>query len=835
MHRKLVLTGLVALLLAGPAAFAQMSDDAVISYIAGAAASGKTEAQIGSDLLAKGVPASQLKRLFAEYKSGKTGGQMTTQTTVRLDSRKNTRTRNGSEVDVFSKYVSSEDDDNAAKRKSFYGMEDEPDTLETESGKPLGADKKALKKKPVEKIYGHDVFRNPRLSFEPNDNAATPDSYVLGPGDEIVIDIWGTNEATIRQEISPEGRIFVSQVGPIELGGLSIKEASGKIKSALSKKYAGIKGSNPSSQVSVTLGKIRTIKVDVLGEVRIPGTYRLSSFSTVFNALYRAGGISPVGSLREIKVMRGGEKVADVDVYSYLFEGKQSANVSLQEGDAIVVPPYSTLVSIEGGVKRPMKYEMLEGETLSALIDFAGGFSGDAHKDDFTVERKDGTIARICTVTASEASSFPMRDGDEVRVATNVVEGYANMVEVKGAVYRPGKFELGSTVATVRQLVEHAGGLLDDAFVSRAQIIREKEDRSLELVSVSLKGIMDGTADDVVLKKNDLLVVANVNEIELKGDVTISGYVENPGKYQYAEKMTVEDLILLAGGLSEGASSSRVDVSRRIVNPGSESASDTLATVFTFGISDGLVVDGKPLFELKPYDVVAVRRSPTYSEQRVVMVTGEVTFPGQYVLESNSDRISDLILRAGGPLTNGDLKGAMLKRKMNQYERNVRQSMSKVVTQGNGKDTLNIKKLTVSEIYTVGVEVDKALQKPGSDYDMVLRDGDEIIIPEKPTTVRIQGDVLYTNTVHYISGKNVRYYVEQAGGFSEKAHRSKTYVVHMNGTVSVGMRAKVDPGSEIVVPAKAEKRKATAGEVISIGSSAASFAAVIVSVLNMIN
>lgn len=832
MRSKLILTGLVAFLFAGQAVFAQMSDDAIISYIAGSVASGKTEAQVGSDLLAKGVPASQLKRLLSAYKSGKYSNSVAPQETSRLvPTRSNTRTVNYMDEDPLDKtspLYSSKDNFRSSSAADSLGLKPRlknGDTKTSEFGDKNNAS-------PA--IYGHNVFNNSRLSFEPNENAATPESYVLGPGDEIIIDVWGMNEATIRQTISPEGRIFITQVGPIDLSGLTIKEASGKIRSALSKKYAGIKGSNPSSQVSVTLGKVRTIKVDVLGEVRIPGTYRLSSFSTVFNALYRAGGISPVGSLREIKVMRSGEQVASVDVYSYLFEGKQSSNVPLQEGDAILVPPYSTLVSIAGGVKRPMKYEMLEGETLEDLISFAGGFSGDAHRDDFSVERKDGTIARMCTVPSSSASTFALQDGDDVRVATNAVEGYANMVEVKGSVYRPGRFELGSTVATVRQLVEHAGGLLDDAFVSRAQIIREKEDRSLELLSVSLKGIMDGTVDDVALKKNDLLVISNVNEIELKGDVTISGYVENPGKYQYAEKMTVEDLILLAGGLSEGASSSRVDVSRRIVNPNSQVASDTLATVFTFGINDGLMVEGKPLFELKPYDVVAVRRSPTYSEQRVVTVTGEVTFPGQYVLESNSDRISDLILRAGGPLNNGDLKGAMLKRKMNQYERNVRQSMAKVVTQGNGKDSLDARKLIVSEIYTVGVEVDKALSKPGSDYDMVLRDGDEIIIPEKPTTVRVQGDVLYTNTVHYLSGKNVRYYVEQAGGFSERAHRSKTYVIHMNGTVSVGMRAKVDPGSEIIVPAKAERRKATSGEVISVGSSVASLAAIVVSILNMI-
>ncbi|MBO4264254.1 MAG: SLBB domain-containing protein, partial [Bacteroidales bacterium] len=582
------------------------------------------------------------------------------------------------------------------------------------------------------------------------------------------------------------------------------------------------------------LGKVRTIRVNLVGELAVPGTYRLSAFSTLFNALYRAGGVSPVGSLRAIDVVRGGERIATVDLYRYLFDGRQDENVPLQEGDVIVVPAYHALVGIEGGVKRPMFYELKDGETVEQLLAYAGGFSGEAYRGALKVTRKDGRQMRIFTVPSDRMGSFQLVDGDAVDVAVTAADVFANMVEIRGSVYRPGFFELGREIATVRQLIDHAGGLLDDAFLGRAQIIREKQDRSLALVPVPLKGIMDGTASDIMLKKNDILIISNVNEIEEKGDLTITGYVNSPGKYQFAEHTTVEDLILLAGGLSEGASSVRVDVSRRINNAASKEASDTLARIYTFGVKDGLFVSGEADFELEPFDVVAVRRSPTYVEQRIVTVSGEVTFPGQYVLVNTNERVSDLVRRAGGATPNGNIRGGMLKRKINQYERNVRTAMARMVKQGSGRDSLDAKKIMVSEIYTVGLELDKALEKPGSDYDMVLRDGDELIIPATASTVRVQGEVLYPNTVHYISGKPVRYYVHQAGGFSNRARRTKTYVVYMNGTVAVGAQARLEPGCEIIVPSRPEKDKLTASEWLGIGTAAASITTMVATIINML-
>ena len=806
MQKKLLTVLVAAICLGAVNAHAQMTDDAILTYLAQGTAAGKTEKQMGTELLAKGVSASQMQRLLKQY-------------------------RNQGSSTTFMEKAGSKLDEIRPTRENAQGEEEKVSKV-----RPKTEESEKEKKDTLDRIFGQDIFsdENRILTFEPNINAATPEDYVLGPGDEIIIDIWGMNEATIRQVISPEGRIIVSQIGAIDLSGLTIKQATTKIKRAFAKRYAGIGGSAPESQISVTLGKIRSIQVNIMGCVKLPGTYRLSSFTSVFNALYKAGGVTPSGSLRCVEVVRGGEKFAVVDIYSFIFDGKQDVNVSLKEGDVILVPPYQMLINMQGGVKRPMFYELKEGETVADLIKYAGGFTGDAFRDEAKVIRYDGMERHFFSVAAANYDTYELQDADEVTVTVTSREKelYANRVEVRGAVYRPGMFEYGGDIATVRQLVERAGGLLDDAFLNRGQIIREKPDRSLEILAVPIGAIMDGTADDVALRKNDILVVSNVNEIELKGDITITGYVSNPGKFEFADNMTVEDLILLAGGLTEGASSVNVEVSRRINDPASTESPDTIAEVFNFGINDGLMVDGDPQFILRPYDVVSVRRSPSYIEQHNVSITGEVTFPGQYTLTNNNYRVSELVKRAGGTTSHANVHGAMLKRKISQYERNVRTGISRMVAQQDKADSMKTDKLKVSEIYTVGLELDKAIANPGSDYDIVLRDGDELIVPESITTVRIQGEVMYPNTVHYISGRGVRYYIRQAGGFSENSRRNKLYVLYMNGTVSTGAFAKIEPGCEVIVPKKPERQKVSGGEWASIVSSTASMAAVLVTILN---
>lgn len=813
---------LVVFLLAGVQdALAQMSDTQVIEYITQGVAAGKSERQIGNELLSRGVSTSQLQQLLRAYRNGSTTlPQNTSGTAVSADRTVRTQTVAPDPAETTDRSTANSD----SRRKG------KPD--KTRAAAFDGAFDPLYDAEGYKRIYGMDIFSSNRLSFEPNQNLATPEDYVLGPGDELIIDIWGANEVTIKQKISPEGTITITQIGPVSLSGLTIKEAKGKLKSVLSKTYSTLKGG--SSKIAVTLGEVRTIMVNVFGEVASPGTYRLSSFSTVFNALYRAGGVTDIGSLRQVKIMRGGRDYATVDIYEYIFHGRADADVALKEGDVINVPPYASLVSIDGFVKRPMFYELRAGESLSDLISYAGGFSDGAWAGEVQVERNDGRTNHIYTVKSGKFSGFGLQDGDAAYVSGSEVGLFTNRIEVRGAVYRPGRFELGGDIQTVKQLVEHAGGLLPDAFLGRAQLMREKEDRSMEMLSVPLKGILEGNVEDILLRKNDVLIVSNINTIEPKGDFTITGAVVNPGNYRYAEHTTVEDLILQAGGLQEGASLAKVDISRRIDNPSSTSASDTLAEVFSIEIKDGLLDNGAKGFELKPHDVVSVHKSPTYVAQRNVTISGEVTFPGQYTLTNTNERVSELVRRAGGATPNGNVRGAMLKRRVNQYEQNVRGAMSKLVTQStSSKDSLDVSKLNLDEVSTVGLELDKALAHPGSDYDMVLRDGDELIIPEMTTTVTIQGEVLYPNTVHFISGKPVSYYVRQAGGFTNQARRAKTYVVYMNGTAAVGSGAKVEPGCEIIVPTRAERNKLTSAEWLAIGTTTASITTMVATIVSL--
>lgn len=821
MIRKFVFV--VSALLLAVVAWAQtMTDQQIVDYVKSAAAQGKSEQTIAAELVQRGVPVSQLQNLLSKYRSGQIAVEGSS-SDKKLESSHPARTSvppSAAEADQNRvlpavKRVHKGLPDKKAKQLSSRGVHS---PLYDEDG--------------YKRIYGMDIFQTGRLSFEPNQNLATPEDYVLGPGDELVIDIWGANEVTIRQIISPEGTITISQIGPVSLSGLTIKEAKGKLKSVLSKTYSTLKSG--SSRITVSLGEARTIMVNVLGEVESPGTYRLSSFSTVFNALYMAGGVTDIGSLRQVRIMRGGEDFATVDIYEYIFHGKTDADVALREGDVINVPPYASLVSIDGYVKRPMFYELKPGESLAELVGYAGGFSDVAWPDEIHVERNDGRTNHIFTVDRSRFASFALLDGDAATVAGSEVSLFTNRIEVRGAVYRPGFFQLGGDILTVRQLLEHAGGVLPDAFLGRAQLMREKPDRSMELLSVPLKGILEGNVEDILLRNNDVLIVSNINDIEPKGDFVITGAVEKPGSYRFAEHTTVEDLILMAGGLTEGASLAKVDISRRIVDPSSTQASDSLAEVFSITIKDGLFDDGARGFELQPHDIVSVYKSPTYVPQRNVIIRGEVTFPGQYTLTSTNERVSELVRRAGGATPNGNVHGAMLKRRVNQYERNVRNTMTQLAAQSSsGKDTLDINKLNLDDVSTVGLELDKALAHPGSDYDIILRDGDELIIPEMTTTVSIRGEVLYPNTVHFISGKPVSYYVDQAGGYTTQARRSKVYVVYMNGTVAVGKGATVEPGCEIIVPTRAERDKLTTAEWLGIGTASASITTMVATVVSL--
>lgn len=792
---------LLFFLLAAPfgTAYCQMSDEAVVKYALEGRQSGKSDQQIGKELLARGVTPEQVERLKQKYEDSRTSSETVAADQV-ISGQRRERPRSSSDTLAVE-------------------IPPVPDPAER------GADSRA--------VFGRNVFRSRALTFEPNENQATPENYRLGPGDEVIIDIWGENERSLREEISPEGNIMVEQVGPVYLNGLTIKEANAKLRGVFGQIYAGVSGDSPASEVRVTLGRLRTIQVNVMGEVEMPGTYRLSSFATVFHALYQAGGVTDIGTLRNIRVLRSGREVASVDIYKYLFHGDSKDDIRLEEGDIVLVPSYDLLVEVTGCVKRPMRYEMEAGEPLSQLLAYAGGFTGDAYGREVRVVRTMGREHELFNVGSVGYGTFALMDGDSVAVG-RVLDRYANRIEVQGAVYRPGMYELGEGTHTVRELIGRAEGLREDAFRGRALLFRERDDLTPEIVAVDLEGVLSGRLTDISLRRNDVLVVSSVHDLEDRGGFTIGGEVARPGVYPYAAHTTVEDLIVQAGGLLDGASTVKVEVSRRLKDPKSTTPSNGVGKVYAFSLKEGLVVDGEAGFELAPFDVVEVRRSPGYQPQRQVVLDGEVVFTGNYTLIRKNERLSDLVKRAGGITDDAYVRGGRLIRRMNEEERAVRDAALRAAQQNRGADSVSLEKLMADDYYAVGIELDKALSNPGSDYDVVLREGDRLVVPEYVSTVKINGDVMYPNTTVYLKDKRVKYYIAQAGGYGARAKRNKAYIVYMNGRVArVKGRAKVEPGCEIIVPSKRDRKRMGIAEILGLTTSAASIGTMAASIANM--
>ena len=792
---------LLVFLLAAPfgTAYCQMSDEAVVKYALEGRQSGKSDQQIGKELLARGVTPEQVERLKQKYEDSRTSSETVASDQV-ISGQRRERPRSSSDTLAVE-------------------IPPVPDPAER------GADSRA--------VFGRNVFRSRALTFEPNENQATPENYRLGPGDEVIIDIWGENERSLREEISPEGNIMVEQVGPVYLNGLTIKEANAKLRGVFGQIYAGVSGDSPASEVRVTLGRLRTIQVNVMGEVEMPGTYRLSSFATVFHALYQAGGVTDIGTLRNIRVLRSGREVASVDIYKYLFHGDSKDDIRLEEGDIVLVPSYDLLVEVTGCVKRPMRYEMEAGEPLSQLLAYAGGFTGDAYGREVRVVRTMGREHELFNVDSVGYGTFALMDGDSVAVG-RVLDRYANRIEVQGAVYRPGMYELGEGTHTVRELIGRAEGLREDAFRGRALLFRERDDLTPEIVAVDLEGVLSGRLTDISLRRNDVLVVSSVHDLEDRGGFTIGGEVARPGVYPYAAHTTVEDLIVQAGGLLDGASTVKVEVSRRLKDPKSTTPSNGVGKVYAFSLKEGLVVDGEAGFELAPFDVVEVRRSPGYQPQRQVVLDGEVVFTGNYTLIRKNERLSDLVKRAGGITDDAYVRGGRLIRRMNEEERAVRDAALRAAQQNRGADSVSLEKLMADDYYAVGIELDNALSNPGSDYDVVLREGDRLVVPEYVSTVKINGDVMYPNTTVYLKDKRVKYYIAQAGGYGARAKRNKAYIVYMNGRVArVKGRAKVEPGCEIIVPSKRDRKRMGIAEILGLTTSAASIGTMAASIANM--
>lgn len=871
--KRYILSVLLTLCTLGGFAQSSMTDTQVMEFVQKEHKRGTSQAQIVTKLMQSGVDISQIRRVREAYEKMQKGNAAFGATTEKTAADRS-RTNNGqlhpgksrrqiadATLDSYNteeQEVNRYSDGRVSANRSWTNTYDENDgeylKMQEEMNAWMPQDTATMYNNLLKqlsrnrkKVWGRDIFNNKSLSFEPNMNMALPRNYRIGPGDAVFIDVYGASQKSYQTTVAPDGIITLDGFGPIQVSGLTVAQANSRIREKLGRRYS-------SSSIRLSVGQTHTIMVNVVGEVKTPGTYTLSAFATVFNALYMAGGIGELGTLRNIKVYRGGSLISTVDVYDFLRRGHLTGNVRLADNDVIVVGPYEMLAQVSGKVKRPMFYEMKRGESLGTLISYAGGFAGDAYTRSVRVRRKTGRQYSIFNVNEFDMRSFRVSDEDSVSV-DSVIPRYENMVEVKGAVFRPGMYEVGGRINSVRGLIEAADGLTEAAFTPHAVLHRKKADRTLEVISVDVDGILTGRVADIPLQNEDVLFIPTKTEVQEQQTITIHGEVLYPGVYKYADNESLEDFILQAGGLKQTASTVRVDVSRRISNPQALAPDSVIARTYSFSLRDGFVIDGAPGFVLEPFDEVYVRKSPGTTVQQNVSIEGEVVFAGNYTLTSRRMRLSDIFKAAGGGTELAYIKGARLERRPTPSERLRMEAAYKMQQEQQRKNMIDLavktknativqavqendkktqEKFQVPDSYPVGIELDKAIANPGGDEDVLLREGDRIIVPQYNGTVKINGAVMYPNTVGYVEGKSVAYYIDQAGGFASDAKKSNTYILYMNGMLAkVGHNAKVRPGCEIIVPTKIQSRMSLA-ETLSVGSSAASIAAVIATIANLL-
>lgn len=871
--KRYILSVLLTLCTLGGFAQSSMTDTQVMDFVQKEHKKGTPQAQIVTKLMQSGVDISQIRRVREAYEKMQKGNAAFGATTEKTAADRG-RTNNGqlhpgksrrqiadATLDSYNteeQEVNRYSDGRVSANRSWTNTYDENDgeylKMQEEMNAWMPQDTATMYNNLMKqlsrnrkKVWGRDIFNNKSLSFEPNMNMALPRNYRIGPGDAVFIDVYGASQKSYQTTVAPDGIITLDGFGPIQVSGLTVAQANSRIREKLGRRYS-------SSSIRLSVGQTHTIMVNVVGEVKTPGTYTLSAFATVFNALYMAGGIGELGTLRNIKVYRGGTLISTVDVYDFLRRGHLTGNVRLADNDVIVVGPYEMLAQVSGKVKRPMFYEMKRGESLGTLISYAGGFAGDAYTRSVRVRRKTGRQYSIFNVNEFDMRSFRVSDEDSVSV-DSVIPRYENMVEVKGAVFRPGMYEVGGRINSVRGLIEAADGLTEAAFTPHAVLHRKKADRTLEVISVDVDGILTGRVADIPLQNEDVLFIPTKTEVQEQQTITIHGEVLYPGVYKYADNESLEDFILQAGGLKQTASTVRVDVSRRISNPQALAPDSVIARTYSFSLRDGFVIDGAPGFVLEPFDEVYVRKSPGTTVQQNVSIEGEVVFAGNYTLTSRRMRLSDIFKAAGGGTELAYIKGARLERRPTPSERLRMEAAYKMQQEQQRKNMIDLavktknativqavqendkktqEKFQVPDSYPVGIELDKAIANPGGDEDVLLREGDRIIVPQYNGTVKINGAVMYPNTVGYVEGKSVAYYIDQAGGFASDAKKSNTYILYMNGMLAkVGHNAKVRPGCEIIVPTKIQSRMSLT-ETLSVGSSAASIAAVIATIANLL-
>jgi len=795
MFKRLLFTLLVfAFALTVPAQ--RITDQQVLQMAVQEKRSGASEADIATRLMQRGATMDQIQRIRQQYAR-----------------------------QITSRGLDNTVDNARARMRTNNEPHDNAVTVQAEANDPQYVPEALAPS--GKRVFGRDIFNNKALTFEPQMNIATPQNYVLGPGDQLVIDIFGATQQTMTLTVSPDGDITISDFGPVQVSGLTVASAQQRIRSRVGSYFT-------SSEIKTSLGQTRTILVNVMGEVRVPGSYTLSAFATVFHALYRAGGINELGTLRNIKVFRQGRLVTVVDVYEFILNGRLAGNVRLQDNDVIQVGAYDCIVDISGSVKRPMAYELRQNESLQALLRYSGGFAGNAYKKTLRVQRNSGQMKSVYNVDEFDWSAFHMTDGDQVSVEA-IFDRYENMVEVKGAVFRPGMYQLGDQVNSVRTLIERAEGLTEEAMTSRAVMRRMKSNRTQEVIALNIEGILNGSEADVPLRNEDVLFIPTQAEHQNLRTLTITGEVIFPGTYEYADNMTLEDFVLQAGGLTDRASAVKVDVSRRLRDPHAQEAGMQIAKTYSFSLKDNYVVDGEQGFLLEPYDIVSVRRSPVFQDPITVSIDGEIAFRGSYTMEQKNQCLSDLVKAAGGIIPGAYVRGARLIRHMTEEERARMQYLIRIARQSaDENDSISLDKLAITETYSVGIHLDEAIAHPGSSQDVELMNGDRLEIPRFNHTVRISGDVNAPNTVAFEEGKNYKYYIEQAGGFGDRAKKRHAYIIYQNGTMAKARKAKVEPGCEIVVPSKAKRDGLSVAQWLGIGSSVASLGTMFATIAHLV-
>ena len=829
MKNKLIAFATILLISMSAMAQSSMTDDQVLKYLVTETQKGTSQQKMAAELLKKGVTTTQLQRVRKKAEKLREEAESSSKKDKKKDKKGNKDNKEDDEL-----YM-----DASESRAEELGLEQSDDELVGESTDDI----LGITEEDQRQVFGRNIFNAKNLTFQPSANLATPANYTIGPGDMVTINIWGASQQTIEGEVSSDGYIVVESVGPIKLAGLSVERAKSVLRNKLGQYYSDC-------SIDLSLSETRSIQVQVMGEVKVPGTYTLSSLSTAFNALYMAGGISKIGTLRDIKVYRGGKNISNIDVYDYILNGNSRGDIRLEDNDVIVVGAYDCLVQIKGNVKRPMWYEMKKSETVKDLLTYAGSFTGNAYTKNVRLTRKAGEEYSIHTIDEFQMGSFAMADEDMIEV-DSIRARFSNKVEVRGAAKHPGLFELGGKIQSVRDLLLAAEGLSEDAYEGRAIMHRENDDLTLRMINVDIHGIIAGTTSDIPLKKNDVLYIPSKTDMLGERIIDIKGEVAYPGQYPFADNTTIQDIILQTGGLTEAGSLARVDIFRRIRDIKSTAVGDNNSQSFHFSLNENFSIQQDTTFYLEPYDIVVVRKSPSYKEQKNISAEGEVNFEGLYTLTKKDYRLSDLIKDCGGLTNVAYIRGAKLTRLMTQEELEKRdQANLKAQIQlyedglKEGKDlnmvladSLLSLKTNSSNTFPVAINLEKALAMPGSNDDIILREGDILHVPEFNNVIKVSGEVMSPVSMSYEKGRNLSYYIRHAGGYNNNASKRKVYGINANGSVvklSSNSRNDIQPGMEIVVPQKSTKKSLSTTEIIGIGSGIAALASVIVALLNAI-